>query len=224
MNGPNGFEPGYDEGFGSESSEGLLLPPWERRNRFGTLNGLYLTIKDVLLAPGQFFRRMPSQVGLREPLLFAVVLGIAATFFGWMWSLAGSSLQLLVAEDLGEALRGPWWSFVLFLFSPIIVSVAVIVKAALIHLLLMLVGGNRLGFEATFRVAAYSEAAGILSLLPFCGSLLGAVWGLVVVIIGLYSIHEIEPWKAVVAVLAPMLICLSAISSSVVALIAALAR
>ena len=222
MNDPHGSNHEFDEGFGSATNE-LLLPPWERRERFGFLNGLYLTIKDVLLAPGQFFHQMPSQVGMIQPLLFAVVLGVAATFFGWMWSLAGSSLQLLVAENLGEVLRGPWWSFVLFLFSPLIISFGVFVKAALIHLVLILLGGNKLGFEATFRVSAYSEAASILALVPFCGSVLGVVWGLVVVIIGLYSIHGIEPWKAVVAVLVPMVICLSAISGSVVALVAGLA-
>ena len=221
MNGPQEFD-GFDEGFGSATNE-LLLPPWERRDRFGFLNGLYLTIKDVLLSPGQFFHRMPSQVGLTQPLLFAVVLGVAATFFFWMWSLAGSSLQMLVARNLGDALSGPWWSFVLFLFSPILVSVGVIVKAALIHLVLMLLGGNKLGFEATFRVSAYSEAASVLALLPFCGPVLGVVWSLVVVIIGLYSIHETEPWRAVIAVLAPMAFFMTAISGSVILLLAGLA-
>ena len=74
----------------------------------------------------------------------------------------------------------------------------------------MMVGGNRLGFEATFRVAAYGEATSILALVPFCGTVVGALWALVVTIIGVYSIHETEPWKAVLAVLAPMLLCLAA--------------
>ena len=225
MNGPHDsrdhrFDQGYDEGFGSETSEGLLLPPWERRERFGLLNGLYLTIKDVLLAPGQFFYRMPSRVGLAQPLLFAVVVGVTAAFFVWMWSLAGSPAHLLFSGDLGEALRRPWLYFLFFIFSPVIFSVAVVVKAAMIQLVLKLLGGNKLGFEATFRVAAYSEATGILVLIPFCGAPIGSIWGLVVLIIGLYSIHEIEPWKAVVAVLVPMILCLSVTSARVVTLMA----
>ncbi|MBU8871549.1 MAG: YIP1 family protein [Gemmatimonadales bacterium] len=220
MNRPPGFNQDFN-GFNSATSE-LLLPPWERRDRFGFLNGLYLTIKDVLLSPGPFFQRMPSQMGLAQPLFFAITLGVAATFFGWMWSLAGSSLQLLVADNLGDVLRGPWWAFVLFLFSPIIISVGIFIKAAMIHIVLILLGGNKLGFEATFRVSAYSEAAGILALLPVCGSVIGVIWGLVIVIIGLFSIHETDPWKAVVAVILPMIIALSAISGSVVALVAGL--
>jgi len=155
------FGEGIDEGFGTE---GLLLPPWERRERYGFLNGLYLTIKDVMLAPRVFFHRMPTQVGLAQPLYFALVLGIVAAFFGWMWSLAGSSLQMFVADNLEEVIKGPLYSFLAFLFSPLTVAILVFLKAGLIHLMLMLVGGNKLGFEATFRVAAYGEAAGILAL------------------------------------------------------------
>lgn len=212
----NGFGDGFDDGLGTGSTEGLLLPPWERRERFGFLNGLYLTIKDVLLMPRQFFHRMPSQVGLRQPLYFTIVLGVVAAFFAWMWSLAGSSLQVFLAEDLGSAFKGPLISFLAFVTSPVTVAVAVFIKAGLIHLVLMAVGGNRLGFEATFRVAAYSEAAGILALVPACGSVIGLVWTLVVTVIGLYSIHDTDPWRAVVAVATPAVLCGSLIGMSVV--------
>ena len=151
---------------GSDRVEGLALPPWERRDRFGFLNGLYLTIKDVLLAPGRLFRAMPSEVGLVQPLLFAVVIGVASAFFAWMWSLAGSSFQMLVSDNLATVFREPLLKFLLFLFSPVIVAVLLFVETALVHLVLMVLGGNRLGFEASFRVMAYTEATSILLLVP----------------------------------------------------------
>ena len=210
------FAAGADQDFNTAGVEGLLLPPWERRERYGFLNGLYLTIKDILLTPRTFFHRMPTRIGLAQPLYFALVLGVVAAFFGWMWSLAGSSLQMFVAEDLEEVVKGPLYSFLAFLFSPVTVAILVFLKAGLIHLMLMLVGGNRLGFEATFRVAAYGEAAGIMALLPFCGSVLGVLWSLFITIVGLYSIHETDPWRAVLAVIAPMALCLSLVSVSAI--------
>ena len=215
FNGGN-FGEGVDQGFGTAGTEGLLLPPWERRERYGFLNGLYLTVKDVLLTPRTFFHRMPTQVGLAQPLYFALVLGVVAAFFGWMWSLAGSSLQMFLAEDLEKVVKGPLYSFLAFLFSPVTVAILVFLKAGLIHLVLMLVGGNKLGFEATFRVAAYGEAAGIMALLPFCGGILGVLWSLFITIVGLYSIHETDPWRAVLAVVAPMILCLSLICVSAI--------
>jgi len=220
--GNNDFDPGFGNGFASGASEGLILPPWERRDRYGFLNALYLTIKDVLLAPGTFFGRMPSRVGLVQPLFFAIVLGVLATFLHWMYTLAGSSLQVFVAEDVAEVMRAPIYTFFSFLFSPVLVAVGIFFQAGLTHLMLMLLGGNRLGFEATFRVAAYSEATSVLLMLPGCGAFLALVWSLVVMVVGLYRIHDIEPWKAVLAVILPTVICLTTIGGSVVALIATL--
>jgi hypothetical protein len=218
----NGFGPDFGPGFTSDGSEGLQLPPWERRERFGLLNGLYLTIKDVLFTPRQFFHRMPSQVGLLSPLLFAILIGVVGAFFDWMWSLAGSSLEMFLNEDIEDVIRGPIGFFFNFIMSPVTVGVAVFLKAGIIHLCLMLFGGNRLGFEATFRVAAYSQAAGILSLFPFCGGPVGVLWGLLILIIGLYSIHETDPWKAVAAVVLPMVLCLTLVGSSLVTLLLSL--
>ncbi len=219
-NGPD--DPGYQDHFGSSATEGLELPPWERRERFGFLNALYLTCKDVLLSPGQFFHRMPSQVGLAQPLFFAILLGLLATFFQWMYALMGSSLQIFISDDLSEVMKAPIFSFFNFLFSPITVSVGLFFQAGLAHLMLILLGGNRLGFEATFRVAAYSEATALLLMIPGCGAPLALIWSLVVMVVGLYSIHEIEPWKAVLAILLPTIICLATIGGSVVALVAGL--
>jgi len=112
--------------------------------------------------------------------------------------------------------KGPLYSFLAFLFSPVTVAILVFLKAGLVHLVLMLVGGNKLGFEATFRVAAYGEAAGILALIPFCGIFFGVLWSLFITIVGLYSIHETDPWRAVVAVVAPMFLCLSLFSVSAI--------
>lgn len=221
--GNQNFGPGFNnDDFRNDATDGLQLPPWERRERFGFLNGLYLTIKDVLLAPGQFFHQMPSQVGLAQPLIFAIVLGLLATFFHWMYSLMGSSLQVFVSDDLSEVMKAPIYSFFNFMFSPITVTIGLFFQAGLTHLMLIILGGNRLGFEATFRVAAYSEATAVLLMIPGCGAFIALIWSLVVMVVGLYSIHEIEPWKAVVAMLLPTIICLATIGGSVVALIAGL--
>lgn len=207
-----------DQGFGTGSTEELMLPPWERRERFGLLNSLYLTIKDVLLAPRQFFHRMPSQIGLREPLYFAIMLGVIASFFGWMWSLAGSSLQMFVTDDFHKIIQGPFEAFIFFLVSPITILVLVFLKAALLHVMLSVLGGNRLGFEATFRVSAYGEAAGILALVPACGGAIGLIWTIVVTVIGLYSIHGTEPWRAAVAVGLVSMFCAGVATMGVVTL------
>jgi hypothetical protein len=199
--------------FAQATPEALQLCAWERREQYGFLNALYVTTREVLLGPQKFFRRMPTKVGLTQPLLYALILGVTAAFLGWIWSLAGSSLQALVSRNLGHSFSGPLWYFLGFVGSPVSVVIAVFVRAALMHLMLRLLGGNQLGFEATFRVAAYGQAAGIVMLVPFCGGIIALLGELVIDIVGLYSIHGTDPWRAMVAVLAPALICVSSIGA-----------
>jgi hypothetical protein len=191
------------------AGETLRLPPWEERERYGLLNALYLTAREVLSAPGHFFQRMPTRLGLMQPLLFGVVMTFGAAFFDFMWSLTGGSLQRLIGHGgVGEFLRAPVMLGAIWVLSPLVAVVQIVVRAAVFHLCLMIVGGNRMGFEATFRVVAYSRAAGIISILPFCGGLVGLIWEIAVTIIGLARIHGVEEWRPIVAVILPVVLML----------------
>lgn len=207
--GTGGLGGDYRGGFAAGGPEGLALCAWERRAEYGLLNALYLTTRDVLTGPQRFFQKMPTRVGLVQPLIYAVILGVIASFMAWLWSLAGSSLQTLAGAAVGPLFKGPLWTFVSLLTSPLTVAVLVFAHAALMHVTLMLLGGNRLGFEATFRVAAYGQAAAVLGMLPFCGGMLAIILELAINVMGLYSIHGTDPWRAAIAVLAPALLCAS---------------
>ncbi|MCZ7585762.1 MAG: YIP1 family protein [Deltaproteobacteria bacterium] len=78
---------------------------------------------------------------------------------------------------------------------------------AITHVLLMLFGGLRGGFEETVRVVAYSKVSSLVKMVPAAGSLVAWIWEIALQIIGLSRVHRIGSWKAAVAVLAPMFIC-----------------
>ena len=208
-----GFGHGYDAGpvpgAGVRGPEGLQLCPWERRSQFGFLNALYLTTRELLTGPQRFFSRMPTRVGLTQPLLYALILGVTAAGLTWLWLQSGHSLLAVLPDNLRRLLRSPLWTFLTVVNLPVLVAVSVLIRAVFMHLLLLLLGGNQLGFEATFRVAAYGQAVGVLALVPFCGGLVALVWELAIDIIGLYAIHDTDPWRAAVAVLVPAAMGLS---------------
>lgn len=185
------------------------LPPWEERGRYGFLNALYLTTRDVLGAPERFFARVPLRGGLWQPLLFALVVGTLSAFLDWMWTLAASSLRILIEEDVARLLRGQLSSGFAFIMSPGIAFVTVFVQAGIVHLCLLLVDGARQGFEATFRAVAYAQAVWILAAVPFCGNVVALFWGAVVTIIGLRRLHGATTGRAVLAVTLPMILCLA---------------
>ncbi|MEZ4387538.1 MAG: YIP1 family protein [Candidatus Krumholzibacteriia bacterium] len=197
---------------------GLRPPPWEERDRYGFINALVLTIRLVLLEPGRPFRGMPLGLGVLQPVLFAAVLAVIGAVFDWMWSLALGSAPALLGPRLGNLLRSPWFGAGQFLLSPVLVVAMVFVRAGLIHLVLRVVGGARFGFEATLRVVAYSRATRLLSIIPFCGGVLGLIWELAVTIIGIARMHGCAEWKAIVAVAIPVLLGLAVWTSWLLAM------
>jgi hypothetical protein len=69
-----------------------------------------------------------------------------------------------------------------------------------------MLGGARHGFEATFRVMCYSEAAAVINVIPLCGGVVSGVYYLVLGIIGLSAAHGIGKGTAAAAVLLPLVV------------------
>src|SRR5205085_1767238 len=92
--------------------------------------------------------------------------------------------------------------------APFAILISVFVGAGVVHLLLMLFGGAKRGFEATLRVRCYCEAAAVLNILPFCGVFLQMALLVVLLVIGLSAAHGTSRGVAAAAVLLPMvLVC-----------------
>ena len=70
----------------------------------------------------------------------------------------------------------------------------------------MIVGGNRKGFEATFRAISYSYSAQLFNIVPFIGNFIGGIYLLILTIIGVREGHNISTGKAVLAVLLPLIV------------------
>jgi len=199
------------------SSPGAGGIPWDDRDRIGFFGALVETTRQVLTAPGAFFRAMPVTGGLGSPLLYAVVIGwvglVASAFYSAVFrSIVGSSLGAFSNRPELASVLGwveSWAGFVAqVVFGGVAVVIGVFVAAGILHLMLLVLGGARRDFEATFRVVSFAQATSVLFLLPFCGQLIGGVWCLVLYVLGLAEAHQIGHGKALAAVLLPLaLVC-----------------
>jgi hypothetical protein len=191
--------------------------PWEQRGRIGFVSALVETTQGVLARPAAFFRAMPVTGGLGGPLLYAVIIGYVGILAGTVYA---AILKAVAGPSLfGLSQHGEFDRFLPYLqggmslvfqavFGPVLVAVCLFLAAAIGHLFLLLLGGARQGFEATFRVACYAEAAALLQIIPLCGSPIASAYFLVLAIIGLSEAHGIGRGKAAAAVLLPLfLVC-----------------
>jgi hypothetical protein len=232
---PPPYPPPGGGGYGAPPPGGQT--PWERRSQIGFLSALIETTKQVLLQPVVFFRSMPVTGGLGDPLLYAVIIGYAGLFVSTIYNLVfrgvlTSSLSRFGGnsdmERLASFMQGGGGVLMNQILGPVFIVVALFVSSGILHLVLLALGGATRGFEATFRVAGYTQAASIFNIIPICGGLIGLPYIIVLLVLGLSEAHGISRGKAAAAVLIPFVIicccCSGIIGAAVFGMAGALNR
>jgi len=173
----------------------------------------------VLLSPVEFFKKMPVTGGIGGPFFYGLLLGYVGIVIGAFYDAVlqsvtgGASPFAAIGRDadferVAAALAGWTGFFVQLAVGPIFMTIALFLGAGITHLCLMLLGGAKRGFEATFRVWAFGQAAGIIAVVPFCGTLVGGIYRLVLAVLGLAEAHGIGRGTAALAVILPLvLVC-----------------
>src|SRR5688572_8012218 len=190
--------------------------PWERRDQIGLATALVETTQAVLMRPGEFYRQMPVVGGLGSPLLYGIIVGyigvVAKALYDLVFSSVFGSAFTSMAQDPQLApfvamFQGGVGSFVgALIFGVPLLIIGMFISSGIFHLVLMLLGGASRGFEATFRVVAFAEAAQLLNVIPVCGGLVGGIYMLVLCVIGLKEAHQTTTMKAVLAVVLPIVL------------------
>jgi hypothetical protein len=188
---------------------------WERRAELGPATAMARTIFQVVFAPGAAFREMKQTGGWGEPLGFAVLVGSVAIWAAQLWDMLTRSLLIGLTGATPEEVAAANLQEILFaLLAPILVLAVSFFAAAVVHVLLLMLGGAPHPYETTFRVICYTWSAGIFNLVPVCGVLIAAIWRIVVQIIGIREAQEVSTGRAAAAVLIPMVVacfCLVAV-------------
>jgi hypothetical protein len=151
------------------------------------------TVRAVVLRPVDFFRGILRRGDLINPLIFAIICYEVSAILGGLLRVAG----------IGATNQGVGGFLGTIIFAPILAAIGLFIGAGILHLLVMLIVGSRnAGFEATFRVVAYSAVTGLVSWIPFIGGLL-SLYGIYLGIVGIREVHNTTTGKAALVVLIP---------------------
>jgi len=199
--------------------EGIAGLPWEDP-RVGRLSGLLRTIGMFVTRPDEAFSIMAPS-GLGRPFFFAVLMAWVELIVGLAYWAAFQSPFFLMGmpklrEELAEVVVGAGVMAVIgaivFILMPILVAVGLAIHTAILHLMLLIVGEGRRGFETTVKVICYSHTADLANLVPVCGGLLALVWFAALQVIGVARAHGCSYGKAALAVFLPLLLCCSCLA------------
>jgi hypothetical protein len=187
--------------------------PWEGKEGF--ISAFFQTVKESLFSSTRFFKKVSAGEGYWTPLIYSLICGIVGVvvplIFVWLifrW------LLLTQFFPVPQLFLYPY-GLILSIFTislPFGITLSILISSAVTHLCLMIVGGNKKGFQRTFRAVAYSggiQLFGFLAFLPFIGgifNLLLLVYYIILLVIGVREGHVISTGKAVLAVLLPLIV------------------
>ncbi|MFB3886068.1 MAG: YIP1 family protein [Thermodesulfobacteriota bacterium] len=190
-------------------------PPWESREGF--LSAFFKTVWEALFSPTPFFRKVASGTGYWISLIYGLICGAIADYTNvfWVWLFFSMFFQFLP----------PQFSYAISSFSGVVVVILlfilpffetlnILIGSAVIHLCLILVGGDKRGFESTFRIFSYANSARLFYVLPFFIVpffapflfFASTLYHLILIIIGIRECNGISTGKAVLAAMLPLLI------------------
>lgn len=183
--------------------------PWEDPSRPWT-SALIETIGAFIANPRRAFERVPAEGDVLRPLVFAILVGWIGQFFYAIYEITfGEAMRAMLPDQRmagGDAIPRAYW-FAMMALAPLLTGVGLVFSSCIAHVFLLLFGGARGGFAATFRALCYVQVATLALVIPFCGALLGGIAALVLEILGFSALHRISIGRSAAAVLVPSLLC-----------------
>lgn len=201
---------------GSSSTETSQTPPptpyycpWEDGDKIGWLNAFFQTIKETMTKPVEFFQKLSPTGKLGSAIIFIVIIGTLSDWFSLPLQFFQFYTHPIYRKLFSAWAVGPAFIIIIgAIFAPISVLILFFIRGAILHFFLWMVGGAQKSFEATLKVLAYSSTPMLLFIIPILGMIVGGIWYLVNVIIGLKEVHDTSYGKVLLAVLLfPFILC-----------------
>ena len=178
--------------------------------------GLYRTWRESLCEPTAFFPRLAWEDSLARPILYYLLVWITSALFVLFWRSTDAPL-IPGSFDPAEPLA----PLVQFFFEPFAALIALGVAVPVLQLFAFLLAPKRRGMRATGRVFCYSAGPTVFTLAPILGPAVGAIWSLVLLVIGLRAAHRTTTGRATAIVLIPLAGLLLLVASVVVLMVLA---
>jgi len=149
------------------------------------LSSILQIFQAVISAPVSFYRQMPTSGGYADPVIFAVVMGVAAGIVRIAVSLPGFSFAKLFTLFLAG-----------MIITPILTALFTFVASAILFVIWQLMG-SRQSYEVSFRCAAYALAitpvTAALNFIPYLGIVAGMAWTAYILVCASVEVHGTEP-------------------------------
>ena len=178
--------------------------PWENPAQNGWLRGFTATLHGVMLRGPEFFSGFNAAGSLAPGYLFFLAMGYVTIISSLAWTQAAT----ILLPDLALGFTGGVGLPILLLLAPIALGLMLLFVTGCIRIALRIFAPDQADFVVIYKIVSYAVAPFILSIVPFLGPPLGAIWFLVSLIIGCRNSLGLSWPLAVLVPLPPALMLL----------------
>lgn len=147
--------------------------------------------KRVISDPVGFYRDMPTSGGYANPIIFLVVMVVAAMIVSFLFSIIGLAK---FSPFVGGAV-----SISMLIVGPIFAVIASFIGAAILFVIWKLMGSEK-DYETAYRCMAYSSAIApviaVITFIPYIAGIVQKLWGAFLMYTASVEVHKIKAQTA----------------------------
>lgn len=184
--------------------------PWEHPERYGILGSLLQTISRVMFRGKDFFSTIHSRVSSLRPASFYALIGLFQAVVAYF--LSPNVVELIKTADIDPQKQALMENLIagqsfpmLVITTPFIMILQLLIYSAFIYLAIRITNPEKADFPLTLRIIAYASAPMILSIVPYIGGVIGLVWFIYNIFIGVKYALRLT-WQRTFLALAPIFI------------------
>lgn len=182
--------------------------PWEHPERYGIAGSLLHTVSRVMFRGKDFFSTIHSRVSSLRPASFYALIGLFQAVVAYF--LSPNVVELIKTADIDpqkqalmeNLLSGQSFPMVV-ITTPFIMILQLLIYTAFIYLAIRITNPEKADFPLTLRIIAYASAPMILSIVPYIGGVIGLMWFIYNIFIGIKYALRLT-WQRTFLALAPI--------------------
>lgn len=177
--------------------------PWEHPERYGIVGSLFQTIIRVMFRAPEFFSTIHSQSSALRPATFYALLGLFQTLCLQIWLSTFDNIEVLVnSPDMAEQIS-QFSTPMTIIMTPFISVFELLLFSAFLYLAIRITNPDQADYNLLLRVIAYAYAPSILSIIPYIGPLIGLIWFIVNIFVGVKFALRLT-WQRTILALSPI--------------------
>ncbi len=179
--------------------------PWEHPERYGMFGSLFQTIARVMFKAPMFFKTIHSHSSMLRPATFYALLTLFQTLCLQIWLSTLDSVEILAQNPVMQESVSQYSTPMTIAISPFLAIFQLLLYSSFLYLAIRITNPDKADYNLTLRVIAYAYAPTILSVVPYFGPMVGLIWFICNIFIGVKYAFELS-WQRTFLALSPVFI------------------